>query len=412
MEKKKQPSTPLPPEAERILATIPNEQNRGTLRRYSAQMLSSVKLATVRNVLSDLRDLALSLGETTFEDSGRDEIATFLLQGGRGVGGPRVRRGAPVKYADSTLSKRKSIVRAFYKWIGKAEEVAWVKPRRKSKPSVQAEDLLTREEVGRMLDAARTTRDKTIIALLAESGFRLGELAALRVGSITATDDGAIRVTLPEAEGLKTGRRSVLLFDCAGLVLAWLDREHGARAWKTSASAHERAAWEDLPLFHSWDVRKPLRKGAIYDVVKRTAKRAGIKKRVKPHLFRFGAATSLARAQMPVGALAKRMGWSDQSRHVMYYSRLAESDADDWERKRRGLLPADDAAFTGSIVKPIICPRCGFQDRPGARYCGRCARPLSHDAETDAAQRKRDEMKTFIAEEIRRALGSDGARGA
>jgi len=41
-------------------------------------------------------------------------------------------------------------------------------------------DVLSREEIQAMEDAAQTERDKLIIRLLADTGMRVGELVALR----------------------------------------------------------------------------------------------------------------------------------------------------------------------------------------------------------------------------------------
>lgn len=388
----------LPAEVERALARIENAKNAALIRRYAVEkMVNGAKPGTLQNVVGDLRALAEVMGERAITASTRDDISTFLSLPGQGVGGPRVtnRRAKPL--AASTRAKRAFNVRGFYRWLGKPKLVEWVKPKRQSKPSVEAEDLLTRDELAAMMDAARTTRDRAIIALFAESGLRKGELTSLRVGSVQVAPDGAIRVSLPSADGLKTGRRAVLLFDCAGLVLSWL-REHGGREWQET----DKHRWLNAPLFHSWKADEPLKEWAIYNVVKHAAQRAGIRKNVKPHLLRFGAATHDAKRGMPVAAMVKKFGWSDQSRHALYYSRLAASDVEEWERRQRGLAP--DAPIDASVIKPVICSRCGYEDRPGARFCGRCARPLSHDAQQEVEAERQDALKRLIAEEIRQAL--------
>lgn len=392
----------LPESISRLLVRIPGDHNRKVAARFAHEnLVNGRKEGTVLNVLGDVRAFMERLGERRAEHATREDIAAFLASPGRVLGPQRAPRAKPLK--DSTRAERARNTRTFFRWLGKPKVVEWVKPNRKHKPSTQPEDLLTRQEITRILEAARTTRDKALLALLAESGFRLGELAALRVSSVTPVGDqqGSIRVSLPAVEGLKTGRRSVRLFDCAGILLIWL-QEHPGAVWKDSSDAAVRQRWENAPLFPSWEPNAPLRPGAIYDIVKRSAQRAGIRKKVKPHLFRFGAATHDAKRGMPVAAMVRKYGWTDTSKHALYYSRLAESDVEEWELRQRGLVPLK--AEEGSVLVGKPCSRCGHMDRPGARFCARCARPLTHEAEAEAEIQQAEQMRRMIAEEIRKSL--------
>src|SRR5207244_1613799 len=50
-------------------------------------------------------------------------------------------------------------------------------------------DVLTRDEIERLEDAAPTERDKLIIRLLADTGIRVGELCGLRPEDIVRSQD-------------------------------------------------------------------------------------------------------------------------------------------------------------------------------------------------------------------------------
>ncbi|MHB8603715.1 MAG: tyrosine-type recombinase/integrase [Thermoplasmatota archaeon] len=397
---------------DRLLASVENERNRALLRRYVAErQVNGVKPRTLGSQLVPLRDLMNALGKRDASASGREDVASFLNQkrtrrsyrfGNHGGAGVPVERD--VGLAATTRAERAKLVRAFYRWLGKPEAVDWIKPNRTRTPRAQAADLLTTKEMEKLLDAARTTRDRALLAFLAESGLRESELCALRVGDVIAQEDGAIRATLPDADNLKTGRRSVLLFDCAGLVHAWLKEHPGRTSGAAEEGSKARARWLLAPLFCGWDSESPLRPRSVYDIVVRTGRRAKLAKRVFPHLLRFGAATHDAKRGMPPAAMSKKYGWSDTSIHPLYYSRLAQQDVEEWERQKRGLAATE--APDGSVIQPVECPRCKLANRPGTAFCGRCARPLTIEAESELESRKMDDIKTFIAEEVRRAMQS------
>jgi integrase len=56
--------------------------------------------------------------------------------------------------------------------------------------SKKSSDMLTDKEITTMIDKANSWRNKAIIATLAESGCRIGELLACNVGDLTFTTNG------------------------------------------------------------------------------------------------------------------------------------------------------------------------------------------------------------------------------
>jgi len=71
----------------------------------------------------------------------------------------------------------------FYRWLRKCEhpeEVSWIRIKVKSAPKLP-EELLTVEEINKLVNAAEHVRDKAFILTLYESGCRIGELLALQI---------------------------------------------------------------------------------------------------------------------------------------------------------------------------------------------------------------------------------------
>jgi|ERR1035437_2995082 integrase/recombinase XerD len=76
---------------------------------------------------------------------------------------------------------------------------------RKLKDGKIPADILTREEIEKLIDSCLCTRDRAIIAISYESGARKGELLAVQLKHVTFDENGAI---LNIQDG-KTGSRRV-----------------------------------------------------------------------------------------------------------------------------------------------------------------------------------------------------------
>jgi integrase len=173
-----------------------------------------------------------------------------------------------------------------------------------SKPRVRIEEkpkeILTEEEVMRMLFCCKNIKEKTIIALLYEAGIRVGELLNLSVEDINIDSIGVSIMV----EG-KTGRRRIRL-NIAGKLLLYYIRYYNITSGKLFNVTEEH----------------------IRQVVRNVAKRAGIKKRVYPHLLRHSRATHLAK-YLTEEEMKLFFGWSKNSRMVSKYTHLSMRDIEE-----------------------------------------------------------------------------------
>ncbi|HVL86855.1 MAG TPA: tyrosine-type recombinase/integrase [Candidatus Thermoplasmatota archaeon] len=368
----------------------------------SERLVNGTNPKTVLTQLRALSDLALALENRPLDGASREDMAAVLSQ--RSYVRPYRFGARPTRIGQNTLAERSRVIKNFYRWLGKPEAVEWLKVRRTRRPRAQSTDILTKEEVERLLNAARTSRDRALLAVLIESGFRESEVCALRVGDLSPME-GGFRATLPEADGLKTGRRWVPLYDCIKHVQAWL-QEHPARPW--SEDEKTRGRWFKAPLFCGWDAEDRLQPRSVYDVVTRTGRRAKLRKHVYPHLLRFGAATHDAKRGMPPAAMNRKFGWSEVSVHALYYARLAAQDVEEWERRQRGL---DGTKAPESPLAGPTCRRCELLNRAGALFCERCARPLTAEGEREAEERRILDLQAVVAAEVRRLMATSAASG-
>jgi len=104
--------------------------------------------------------------------------------------------------------------------------------------------------------------------------------------------------------------------------------------------------------------------------IKDAAKKAGIQKRIYFHMFRHSAATQAAQFlneyQMRI-----KFGWSSGSDTPSRYVHMRDID-----NKIVSLYKGKEIELKPALL-PIKCSKCGYENTPGMRYCGRCGSPLN-----------------------------------
>ena len=275
-------------------------------------------------------------------------------------------------------------VKLFMRWLktGSIEtgapyppEVAWIRPNVKRSEMTEP-DILTPDEVSRMIRAADSLRDKALISCLFEAGFRIGELLPARVGDLSFNDNGVIL----KVHG-KTGGRSTLLIASAPLLASWLEN-------------HPTKDDPDAPL---WISNRGTRISYMQSAkrLKSAALNAGIKKQVHPHLFRHSSASEMAK-YLNEFEMRIRYGWSSDSAVPSRYVHM--KDIND---KIISLAKGRAAEPPKPQFVSVKCSRCGFDNSPGQRFCGRCGTPLN-PAEIAKSSVELEEVKRDIQEILRR----------
>jgi len=233
-----------------------------------------------------------------------DRLSAQLLEEG-GKSGRALSRHTIASYLRS--------INVFLSWAeGEGESVAGrAKPPKASKRLI---DVLSRDEVQAMEDAAVTERDKLIVRLLADTGIRVGELVRLTLNDLIERDrTHYIRV------GGKTGERMVPI----------------PRLYRRLVRYAQRGRPRDVPsvrIFISLR-RRPggdygaLTPSGVEQLIQDLGMRAGLSKRVYPHLLRHSYATwALNRGMNPV-MLAHILGHTSLSMIQNVYSHLTPTDA-------------------------------------------------------------------------------------
>ncbi len=137
----------------------------------------------------------------------------------------------------------------------------------------KAADMLTGDDITAIRQACRTSRDRALVAVMYEGGFRPIELSRLQWGEVKWDKYGAVINT---AE--KTGKpRYIRLIESVPALAQW----------------QQDCQKEAGPVFLSQRGKGGIGTHTINDIVTEAAERAGIKKRVFPYLLRHTRVTHL-----------------------------------------------------------------------------------------------------------------------
>ncbi|MGA2284288.1 MAG: tyrosine-type recombinase/integrase [Candidatus Dormibacteria bacterium] len=176
-------------------------------------------------------------------------------------------------------------------------------------------DVLSRDEIDAMENAAKTERDKLLVRVLAGTGIRLGELLGLQARDIVETARGQFQL---KVHGKGEKERLVPL---SPALVRRLRRYLAGRR----ADARDRI-FIGLRKGPSGEYA-PLTQSGAEQAIRFLAVAAGIEKRVYPHLFRHSYATHMLRKGMNVLLLQEILGHSSLTMIQTVYSHLDTDDA-------------------------------------------------------------------------------------
>jgi len=257
----------------------------------------------------------------------------------------------------------KVCLKKFYKWLRNTEEcppeVKWLSLKLRLHRQKAPEDMLTEEDVAKMINATNHPRDACIISMLWESGMRIGELGTLRIGSIKFDENG----TLVKVTG-KTGFRFVRLVSSSPYLSSWIN-------------IHPYRSNPKAALFINTgpkNIRETMNYANLARVVKTIGKAAGISKPVNPHHFRHSRASYLC-TRITESTLKQFMGWAQGSDQVSTYLHLNGKSIDN------EILAVNGVEFEKEVkvplLKPKVCNVCGKENAATFERCSNCGHPLN-----------------------------------
>jgi len=303
------PTVDFDAQVARILESIDQSSeihpaNKRLIRQFHRDLLlDGISAARRQKLTSHLKIIALHLGQSRFDELDRDDIVEL-------VEWIHSRGSAP-----STVSDYKQVVKQFYKWHNGGEEpesTKWIRRGPATFRQILPRNLLSPDDVSRLIDACLNDRDRAFIALLWETGARIGELIDLRVGDIE--DDGMGKHVVVMG---KTGARRLPLVESRPYLEQWL-QSHPSPSPQSPLWCKLEQGSPDEQIGYNY-IRLRL--------LERARQRAGIDKPVNPHHFRHSRATHLAN-WLTEAQLCEWFGWVQGSKVPARYVHLSGRDID------------------------------------------------------------------------------------
>jgi site-specific recombinase XerD len=225
-------------------------------------------------------------------------------------------------YAAATAAKKLAVLRRFliFTYMAGATTVNPEALRYFAKsPRVRqdpAYNVLTEDELSRMLNAARASnyRDYVMLAVMASCGLREAEVVGLRIGDLreAAADQVLLRV-LGKGDKVRNVSISPELWRLIQRFVLLTER---------SFTSHPDAR---KPLFTSRVGKdKPLTTRSVQNIVKKYVRAAGITKAISPHSIRHTVGTNMAVNEAPLLVIQQFLGHSDPKTTMRYIRRADE----------------------------------------------------------------------------------------
>lgn len=354
-----------------------SEENKKTIFEFKDYLFSEgLGVARIGRYLLDLRKLAKMLN-MPFPDAGAKDIRKVV---------------AEIEQSHlSSESKKcfKILLRKLYRFLRNVvekkeypEEVKWISIAIPKNHKKLPEELLTEDEIQKMIRNCNNVRDKAFIACLAESGARIAEIATMKIKHISFEEYGA-RLNISG----KTGPRKILVIWSSPYLQDWINNHPGN-------DNSDSFVWEGRG-------KDALSYARLSHILKKVAKKAGIKKRIYCHLFRHTRATRTA-SIMPEQAMKAYFGWGQDSKMAGIYVHMSGKDTDESILRANGIEVKKEVAISKLIA--VKCLRCKTQNGSTSRFCKTCGLPLD---EKESNKILNEDVERSRADEIMNKLMED-----
>jgi integrase/recombinase XerD len=337
--------------------SIPETNKKAIFRFKDDSLAEGISKGRIVRYLWDLKTLSQWL-DMEFEKATKKDIKSLLG------------KLETSKYSYSTKRDLKITLRKFYKWLRGTEtipeEVSWFKTNLKSNNRKLPEEVLTQEEVAKMIRLAGSTRDKAFISTFYESGCRIGEILTLKLKHVVPANPGIQLIV-----NGKTGARRIRVIASAVYLNQWINIH----------------PYNGNPEVHLWVGRSGELIGyrSVTHLLAKLKRKGSIKKRIYPHIFRHSRATHLAN-HLTEAQMKQYFGWIQASKMASIYVHLSGRDVDEAILRCNGIVTKDQENSIDPL-KPRTCDRCQKINPATNEYCDRCGMPLTKQAVIELMQR-------------------------
>lgn len=349
------------------------KENKEIILKFKDYLLSeNISISRITRYLCDLKKLDNML-KKPFPEATKEDLRTIIAQLNQ------------TNYAEETKKCFKTLIRKLYKFIEGIDEkgdwperVKWISisiPKNKRK---LPEELLTEEEIIKIIKNCKTLRDRALIATIAESGCRVSEIGNMQIKHVSFEKYGS-RITVSG----KTGMRKILVINCTPYLQEWLNQ-------------HPENDNPESPLWYGQN-KKNMSYTRIANIIKQAGKDAKIQKRIYPHLFRHSRATFFAN-KMSEASMKQYFGWGQDSKMCGIYIHMNDEMTDNSILKANGLIIEEKEEI--NKLQPKKCLRCYTKNETTNKFCKLCGLPLDNKEAEKIIKLDSEKMKANNLMEI------------
>ena len=282
-------------------------------------------------------------------------------------------------YKQNTIRDFLSFLKRFYSWLIDngisdipMEKVQAIKVPRRNSMTKTAEQILTESEILSLLKACQNSRDRALIAVLYEGGFRSEEIGQLTWGQVKFDEWGTVINV-----NAKTERpRHVRLIMATRYLIEWKNDY-------PCTISNEGLVF--LTSHHN-----PLQWATVASQLRKIAARAGLTKTITPHLFRHSRVTHLLQKGYSETTIKKMMWGNMNTAMLETYVHLTDADIDNEVLSREGIRPIHENKTSEMAAQQ--CNSCHAINPPTHNFCSLCGKPLNKDTE-QSMKRIKDEIE-------------------
>jgi site-specific recombinase XerD len=291
-----------------------------------------------------------------------------LYEGIERLKAAKTKFGGP--YTQNSLHDHIGLLKRFYTWLIEnsnssvpVEKLRKIKVPTINTMTVTAEQLLTRDEIIAMIRHCKNSRDRALIAVLYEGGFRIGDIGALTWNMVKFDEYGAqvntdFKTKIP---------RYVRLVMAVPYLASWKNDY----PFQIEPEGLVFVSAQNTPTTHA----------GISTQLKKIAVRAGIRKEVHAHLFKHTRVTHMLEEDYH-DSTVKQICWGHQGTKMLAtYAHLTNNTIDDEILTKHGIQRPKDHDTKSMAARQ--CPYCNMINAPTHEFCDTCGRPLTREATTD-----------------------------
>lgn len=293
--------------------------------------------------------------------------------------------------SQGTIRNYTKALRKFYEW----DDREWAGDISVGTPPDRSHDPneeITADELDALLDAAANPRDKALVAILADTGLRIGAVLSLQMCHVDF-DGRRATLTVNEDANVKGDSGPKPVTWSRGYIANWID-VHPRPETPNAALIHNLRRWDDgddAALSQQYAGR----------IISEIAERAGLDSdRIEPHLFRATSISRWIREDMGEQAIKHRTGWAKDSRMFETYSRVTDEEMNDVVFEHYGITDPKASSDEPSLSE---CPQCRTTLRGNESFCPGCGGPMTPEATETANEQDQTVMRAAAQESGERA---------